>query len=484
MRALQLRLASCSAVFLGIATAAVAQELPQSADANTQSGFEPRLFIGETYVDNLALVDPNASKQDDFVTQVNPGFNWRVKRPRFYSYVDYTLQSLFYADNSDLNQVYNQLLATATGELAENLFFLEGSAVAVQQVVDPTQPVNIPEKIFDTSGNLTDSYTAHLTPYLRHRFGSGLVVDARYTYGFVKYHELDNTEDLNDSVDQQALFSLGTDEESPPRLSWKVAYDHENADYENSLPFRYDQASVELGYAATRELRLIARAGYESDLTVDTTDGGLDESYWLAGFEYEAGHGNRLRAMGGQRFFGTTYDVAYEYSGRQLMVNLHYVDGPETAAHELMIRPVTEQAQTPVPISGTDLTVVSSDLYVRKDFEGSMTLTGRRTKIEVHLRDYRRRYLTRDLADEFREAGAGLVRQLTARTDLALGANWSDYEIEDGGGAVDDLNLSVDLRRRITETLRGSLSLGRQERSGDFSQYDANWITLSVTKTF
>ena len=450
--------------------------------AAADSTFEPRISVGASYVDNIDLASPEEASDEEFVLLLLPGFKYDLQSPRLNINADYTLQALFYTGDSDRNESYNQFDGTATAALVQDYFFLEATGIATQQVIDPSRPVNGSDNIFDTGGNMSDAVTATLAPYFKHHFGQ-TIAEARYSQGFVNFSGEDSSGNILEDTQQRRVYaSWETDPEQPQRFTWKAFYDAQQADYEISPTFRYDQANVELGYAVSRSIRLLATGGYESDLITDSTDGGLDEAFYGGGLELTLGQQHRLRAVAGHRFYGDSYEFAYHYDGRMLKLDGQYADGPMTAAQELALSPLSNNPN-PGPISGHDLSRLSSEVYIRKYFNASARLVGRRTTIELRMTDYKRRYLSLDTQDHTTEVGLTFDRKLSSRTDLAAGATWRDFEGRDGESSK-DMSYTLGFTRRMTASIIGTLKLSRVERTGNVSRYDVDWIMLSVQKTF
>jgi hypothetical protein len=177
-------------------------------------------------------------------------------------------------------------------------------------------------------GNIQDSWGWSVTPTLNRDFGYVTLL-ARYTYGEVNFDE-SNDFSAQDSTTKSAYASLAT---SDPReqFNWRVFYLSDRTEYENFLPYRYDQAGVDLGYAVNSDLRLVGEYGLETDLTETAIDGGLDSSYWMAGAVYEPDERNRLEARVGERFWGDSYFFNFRHRARYLEL-----DGPlqRDADHE------------------------------------------------------------------------------------------------------------------------------------------------------
>src|SRR6056297_2152589 len=70
--------------------------------------FTPRVALGQTWTDNVSLA-ADGFEESEWITEFTPGFLLEVEGQRVDAEVNYDLQSLWYADNSDFNETYHQL---------------------------------------------------------------------------------------------------------------------------------------------------------------------------------------------------------------------------------------------------------------------------------------------------------------------------------------------------------------------------------------
>ena len=147
--------------------------MPQSRDATSVSEqpatgrnwtVTPSVSVRETYTDN-AFPD-SATARSDFVTLVTPGIRIDGRTPRLTANLDYAPRALFFARNSEANDVVNNLSAFARLEAVERFFFVEGSGYVAQSYISPFAPR--PNDVINTTQNRLETRTASLSPYVRH----------------------------------------------------------------------------------------------------------------------------------------------------------------------------------------------------------------------------------------------------------------------------------------------------------------------------
>jgi uncharacterized protein (PEP-CTERM system associated) len=475
------------------ALTARAADLGLDPNENVQApGFQPRLDAAEIYVDNVTLAGPGQPKNGSFITQARPGFHYSEDRPRFQALADYEFQYLYFTQGSDRDQGYHRLFAEANGEVIPDLFYLKGNAGADQMVLNPTQPSSL-DTVVNTGNNLVNGYTATLTPYFQKHFGDTVAL-LSYSRGFVSYKDAANAgfgnADITGSDNQRILASWGTADPHLARFSWNLNFDKQEADYGRALPtFRYEEALASLGYLVTRSLRLIAEGGSETDLSRARSDGGLDSTFYQGGFEYLLGRSNVLRLLAGHHFYGTSYDALYRYTGRTLEIESTYTEGPTTASQELFIRPLAgagagQPVLAPV-LTGGDLAVLDSEVFIRKYSNTRVELHGRRTAIEVRLDIYRRNYPTDFLKnDRAVQTFATITRSLNSRDRVSFGYGYRRYELLQQDADLRESSYRLQYLRQVSRSFALTGTIGRLEGNGATTRYSANYGMIGISMKF
>jgi len=125
---------------------------------------QPSITVRETYTDNAFTDSPEP--RSDFVTLVTPGLRVDGRTPRLTASLNYAPSAIYYARNSEGNDIANYLTASATLEAVERFFFLEASGYISQNFVSPFGPR--PTDITSNSQNRVETRTATVSPYVRH----------------------------------------------------------------------------------------------------------------------------------------------------------------------------------------------------------------------------------------------------------------------------------------------------------------------------
>ncbi|MEO7386017.1 MAG: TIGR03016 family PEP-CTERM system-associated outer membrane protein, partial [Gammaproteobacteria bacterium] len=269
------------------------------ADAMDVSGY---VSLGTIYTDNVTLA-PKGFEQGDFVVRADPTIVLASIGRRYDFQLEYTLEALWYQDQPDSTEVYNQGSTNLDIEILEEHLFLNSLASISQAVIDPEQPfssTNVPQ-----IGNRTDAIRYQTGPEWRQDIlGSNL--DIRYDIGRVDYSD----EALQDG-DYQNLNTDWTGPDKDRGLTWEFRHEYRNYDYEISDNATRQLAEVSLIYKLSGGWAPFVSAGMESDVT-DRTDASLQDGIWRAGLRRETAR-NFFEAYAGERSFGSAWGASFEH---------------------------------------------------------------------------------------------------------------------------------------------------------------------------
>ena len=445
---------------------------------------EPRISSAVTWTDNIDLGTDQEANESEEIAQIDPGLRITQTAQRVNSYLDYTMQNLFFMGDSDRNKTYHSLDGSTMVEAIRDWFYVEAAVILSQQLVDPSRPVNN-ELIFNNE-NVADVKSARITPSLRHHF-SAADFEARYTRAKVKYSGLDsNGTPLEDAdVDSGRVALTSPDEDA--RFTWGASYDVQRASYDISPDFEYETARLDAGLAVSSTLRLLLSGGLDSDFEENPRGGGLGQSFVQGGFRYRPDSLNEIEVLVGQRFDRTSYEGHWTREGRQLHWSLNYYERPTTEAEQLALRPVggtggIDMPRNPLPDS-SDFARLTSEVFLDRNLNAELVLLGRRTELTLSVEQTRRIYLSSGQNEEGLQASISLLRRLSSRTDL-LGSVSRNQGTLRGNGDYEDMIYRLGLTRTLSETFKLSLMGAHVDRHGNVGDYKANWITLRLDAVF
>jgi hypothetical protein len=440
--------------------------------------FRPSLELSATYIDNLELAGPGDEQIEDVVWEVNPTILLTHRAQRITTDLAYTMQNLFYTDDSDRNETFHQLEFSSDLTFVPDMLFLDVGASIAQQLVDPAGPAN-PNNLFDV-GNYVDGVALRARPYLSHEF-SGVQVDAEYGYAHVEYDEIDPGTALpsEDSENTVAVASVGGADEDA-LVTWQLRYDAEETDYDISADYAYETAAAELGWRLSPNLRLLAEGGSETDLSEDLSSGGLDSNFWMAGFRWRPNARDELEVRGGERFFGNTYFFRWRHQARQLQLELQYNEEPTTVSAVFAFQP---PPATEVPPQDPTNFRLTSEAYIRRDLEGTLTLTGRRTEIELEVFGERRRYVESNLTERTVGGELNVTRVMSPRVDLEFRGSWTLTDLTDNR-ENEDFDVALATGFALSPRSRLEIELRYLERAAETEGYEVNMARVSWSHDF
>ena len=286
--------------------------------------FVPNVLITETYTDNVGL-STRGQERSDFVTTVAPGFTVSRDSARLQLRAAYSLQALFYLNNSSGTTLSNLLDATAHGTLIQDLLFFDARAAVSQQNASAFGPQAASD--INVSNNRVETRSYSISPYLEQRFDSIAVGRLRYA------HEALNSGDVNSS---NAGGRIGLGNSSTDRVvatvvsgpvfrtfTWGTTASTQKTRYTDTDSVSESSASANIGYLLGPNLRLTAAGGYEKDTYVTIGDK-PQGAFYNAGFIWTPSSRTSVTATAGHRFFGPTYFLAISHRARLAAFNLTY----------------------------------------------------------------------------------------------------------------------------------------------------------------
>lgn len=480
----------------------------------------PRISVAEIFSDNINLDDDD--KESDLVTEITPGISIHGESARLRADIDYEMQNAIYARNSDANGTFHQLDASATAEVAKNLFFVDADSKMGQSIIDAQKTIS--NNNINNAGNRADFYTYSLSPYLTPHFGGYADGIFRYTYSQVIYDG--NTSDANiNSFDA----GLASGRKFGP-LSWLANYNYTDEQRDSASNETYENADAQARYRINNHFSLVGSAGYSNNdyQTSDTIENG---SYWAVGgflqpnryYSLEAQQGNNLstatvRLYPTQRTSmvvtyrdrqvglnsGEVWSGSFNHYTRRTTWNATYLEDTSTQQQQVLqdggftflgVDPVTGEVN-PDPQPG-DLIVVApvgpiqsltDEVVERKRASGTFGMKTGKTGLRVTVFDEKRRYLTSLIEEDTRGISASLNRRLAPRTNGILSASYQRIKDNEDGGDLDDVYtyIRADVTRQMSRSVFGSVAyqLSMQDSNENSRDYTENRVEVRLTKLF
>jgi uncharacterized protein (PEP-CTERM system associated) len=477
----------------------------------------PSLAVAETYTDNLSLATDDL-KRDEWVTQVTPGIALEATGDRVQLKLQYAPELVYYARDRAEDQVLQRGSALGKVELAKKLFFVEAGGKTDQYNVSLLGPIS------SSSANATQNRTTvsnyFFSPYLQHEFGSAAKAEAKYTYSTWRS---DEAATLRDSVADRVDLRL----ESGPafrRLTWKLEYFLEETDYESGQEALGEMFSAKARWALAAALGLLGEGGYEN-YESGTIAPAAEGSFWKLGAEWTPTPRTRLAAIGGERFYGNTYDLDFSHRTRLTAWSARYTESvtstradfalpatastasyldtlfqssiPDSSAREQAVQEFI--ARTGLPASLAEpVNFFTNQQYIAKRWQASVGILGVRNVIVLNaFRETREPVISGSLlpatgdfavSDTVTQTGAGVAWNLRVSpvTAFNAGGGYSRNEFLDTG-RVDDLGYAtLGLTRQFRPKLTGALAYRWRRNDSNLagSSYEENAVTATLKMTF
>lgn len=454
--------------------------------------FLPRGQVATQYVDNLNLAEDGKRQVNSFGLEVVPGIYTSYSSERATAALDYALVGRLWED-SDSNDLTQRLFANGQWDVVPEWFRLGAIAGYDDTIVDPDRGANYGRLGIFQSGALAERANAAVMPTLSHRFAN-FDATARYSYGRVWYFEDDDNaaslqqSGASDSEDQSARVSLRTARSRGARWNGELFYDWRQSDFDDYARFRNERAGAEVEYEISSRLNLLLDGGFESDLANDTTQGGLDESFWHVGLAYDAGGNTRAKFKYGQRFFGDSFSVDIRRLARQLEFTASYSEDPTVQTQRINMVDFVP-GELPGQPPGLDIDSLGAQPFLGRNARAGIAALGSRTRIDFGLFWNERDFIDDGFGDDTNQ-GINLMARRDFASNLAgeFEASLRDYDrdaslldpVEDPAVEYRDVEFAVRMIRSYTPRISATAETGYLTRSGD-REYDGWWVALRLS---
>ena len=460
--------------------------------------FTSGITLSERFSDNVDLA-ANGLAESDWITEISPRISMSRAGGRVKANVDYSLQGLLYANDSDQNDVRHNLNGRATAELAKDLFFLDATARISHQLLNLADAGGLGDAV--GAGNTTSVGSYSLTPYLKHRFGSAATVEARVTQDGVFIGD-SSASDTNSTRYQ--LSAVGGNYFPP--LSWSASYT--KSDTRNNAAGASDSgnesASANARYRLTRKFGLLAQASMEKNdfagasnatnirdyssygfgafytpsrqVSMDVLFNDSDNGSFISGsLTLNPTLRTSITATTSERAYGRTYSLNLAHRTRKSNWSLRYSEDLTTSQ---------QQFTNFVPVFNQNL---NDETYVAKNLIGTVSYTLRRNTFNLSLYNNGREYQSIAGNDKTRGMQASWSLKPAAHTTFTLSGGFSQNEISGPPSREDDLwNLSLVTTHQFQPKVSGSVEMRHQERTSTDSTggYDENSVAARLNMSF
>ena len=158
----------------------------------------PLVAVLETYDDNIRLAG-DGQEEEDYITQINPGFSLVGKGRYSELMLDYTMQNIFYKNNDKYDDAYHNLRALNSTEVYRNHLYFDASVNYSQRTIN-LQQTSSTDNLAITD-NRTDVVFYTAKPYFIYNFGQSTKLLLEHSYAKIdsKQDGLSNTDNTTNA---------------------------------------------------------------------------------------------------------------------------------------------------------------------------------------------------------------------------------------------------------------------------------------------
>lgn len=457
--------------------------------------FRYGISVAETYTDNVELAS-EGNEEGAWVTQVVPSLQACADGGRIKGSLDYQLQAMYYANESDPLEIYHDVSGATTIEVLPGHLFLAADSSYGQTIIDASRAYSNSNVV--RSNNRTSAWITNISPYWFQQLGPVGHATLRYRYGRAEY----DSDRVSDYTLHGVYFNLGSPREY---TTWSYQLSISSQRMENeAIPNtatagvngdetevnHFDSAMLRVGYNVTDAFQLFAVGGAQNEYQRDGSVDRYGSALWSVGFRW-ASLRNSLEASVGHRAFGSTYSVAIRHEGEGFNAALTY-DENQTAPGLQQLNPLNQfnNGTSSVPnvrpgqLGEEDL-LGDRGVYVRKRLTGAISLEGTRTQTTFEAYYGSREYVTRDVSDKDVYGGSvSLSYELGVRTQLNSRLGLEYQETDQEKFRVGEAGVGATYQ--LTSSSQAGLSYSHRWRDGESGNdsYDENRFMVRYSRFF
>lgn len=397
-------------------------------------GLVTGITLGELYTDNLRLAARNKPKQSSWITEIQPFIKWAGSTPRFSGILNYSMTGYLYAGQSRYNQVAHDLEGHGTFTILPQHFFLDGAVSYRRGIINNELPSG--SGTFFLSNNRANVAMGTLGPYWVQDLGKAGTAMLRYTVGRVLYNSHgisgQNAGLLNgipDITSKALQFSLVSPKDQT--WGWNLGYSDQRIEPDFGQGIEYAMAKVGTSWQINNNLQWLADLGKENRFLPNGTVKKLGANFWDTGFAWSNTR-DYLKLLVGHRFYGHSYEFAWDHTAALLTTSLGYVERPTDINRQLLGQSPGQIILSPIGVSYIP-SLRERRIYLMKRATGSAAYLMPGGSLRVTLYDEKRTYLTLDNRQEkVANANVDWLFNIGPFTTFTPTLGWQRYQFQDG----------------------------------------------------
>lgn len=451
----------------------------------------------ETYTDNVALTS-SGNKQSDFITSITPTIGVKKEGARLKVDAQYSLENLFYAQDSARNNLYHHLNAHANAELLEHELFLDAAASITQAAISPLGASGTDNR--NATNNITNVRTFSLSPYWLHRFGTTAALNVRDTVSSIN----NGTNTISNSTNNTLSAGLASGS-AFGRVSWGLNFSQQHANYQDRSNVTLTTTSASLGYLLTPRMRLTGTVGNESNQFATNSGTAPGGAFWNTTASWSPSVRTSIDLGYGHHYYGNAWNFGFKTRGPHSTWTADYNEGLNTSNNQ-SASGVLGATSTQLPVAYSQ-NILTNQVFLSKRFSTAFTwskgksdfsLSAFHSRQTTQIDGNRTTLLTVGSSTLYNHNDIFLLTNNVNQVGVNGSWNWkfnpvlsSNVSLGVTRNSYTDLNrtdttstLQFGLNRQFSSDLIGSVSLRHQARSSDQNASDFTENSLSGTVNY
>lgn len=422
------------------AGAALFALFPAGQAAAATIRLEPNAGLAESYTDNVRGVRSGA--EADWITESSAGGRLTANGNRLNLNLNMNAAHETHLNTNGLDGFRPTILGAGDVELLEEHLFIEGSVSLSEVTASRSGPVSATQRNLPSNKRQLMSYS--LDPRLEYRFARMAKATLRYSYSETLVSQPGAGSGVaagagaaagstGDSKTEIVSLELGTGPKFG-RLDSQFVLSSETGQSAGRGDSTEDRAELVNEYQINRYFALIARGGYEDigDPNPRLTSSGATGAI---GFRLKPGPKLDLRAEKGRRFQGSNLELEAEYQiTPSYKMSASYTQSVET-----------QQSSRRDRLRGLVLDPVSGELI---------------DPVSGNPADPNSTGFTLDSGSFQQDLARFGLSGVRGRNTVNFSADYTSQDFKTGSSTEDQIDFSLNMRRKMRRDLTGSLGLG------------------------
>lgn len=441
---------------------------------------DPSIYIAGSNNDNIFL-SPSGGEKNDNIFQLNPSIKINRKGRRGSANLYYEMQNILYAKNGQFNDTFNILNANAELSLSPNLFFIDTTLGRDQQIVSRNTVYPLDNMTIST--NRTNVDVISVSPFIKTNIGNKLMTEIRYTSAWTRYDQGVLADIRNQTVSADLRNDL-----TGARGQWAIVYSNRKYEVGSGRNTSYQRAYANVDFSVSGKIGILASVGYENNeynYNQGTTSRFEKSSTWDAGFRWSPSRTNSISVRVGERAFGKTSSLDFNYKTQRWTWNAGYNEEFRNNLGILVRNQKSDNFDTNIVLPG-DATP-TTETYLSRRFDLRARRRYGKTNLDVSIYDRRREFQQSGQRERIAGEKVKLDWQFQKRSKFLLEFNNEKQNLR---GAGNDYNVIIGafaLVRTISRKADVKLDFRFYKRDSSNSvqsNYKQNQVTLGLTTVF